>query len=58
MSAIAKAYWRSVKRGARAFADVPDEMQYQVIALARQDLENGAITEEQYVGWIGAEVEA
>ena len=53
MSAIAKAYWRSIKRGAHTFMDVPEKLRNQVKLLAMEDLRSGVITEEQYLEWIG-----
>ena len=48
MSAIAKSYWRSVQRGARSFAAVPDSQKEAVRALARADVEAGALDREAY----------
>ena len=39
---MAKIYWRTIKRGTRSFADLPNEsMKEQVKALAMQDVADG-----------------
>ncbi len=53
MTAVAKSYWRSIKRGTRAFAALPAEVQGDVRALARQDLDAGGISAAQYETLIG-----
>lgn len=50
---MSKIYWRSIKRGARAFADIPDNLKEDVKALALADVENGVITAEEYKEFIG-----
>ena len=45
---MAKIYWRTIKRGARAFADIPENMKAEVKALALAEVEDGIITKEQY----------
>ena len=53
MSPIAKIYWRTVKRGTRAYAAIPDELKADVKALAAQDVSSGAISAEEYNRLIG-----
>lgn len=49
ISAIAKIYWRTIKRGTRTYDSVKDEtVKADVKYLAKQDVVNGEITEEQY----------
>lgn len=50
---MAKIYWRTVKRGTRTFADIPDNLKPDVKELARLDVENGIITSERYEEIIG-----
>lgn len=50
---MAKIYWRTIKRGTRAFADVPENLQDAVKALAKADVESGEISAEQYEKFIG-----
>ena len=51
---MAKIYWRTIKRGARSFADLPNEsMKEQVKALAMQDVADGVISADQYKELIG-----
>ena len=50
---IAKSYWRSIKRGTKTFEQVPEALKEDVKALAREDVESGAITAEQYEQYIG-----
>lgn len=45
---IAKSYWRSIKRGTKTFAQVPAALKPYVKDLAREDVEGGIITSEQY----------
>lgn len=45
---MAKIYWRTIKRGTRTFEDVPENLKEEVKELARQDVEDGVITKEQY----------
>lgn len=52
---MAKIYWRSIKRGARAFADIPENLKAAVKALAMADVESGEITAEEYKDFIGEE---
>ena len=55
---MAKIYWRSIKRGARAFADIPENMKAAVKALAMEDVQAGEITAEEYLALIGEEYPA
>lgn len=50
---MAKIYWRTIKRGTRTFADVPDNLKDAVKALALAEVESGEITAEQYKEYIG-----
>lgn len=50
---IAHSYWRSIKRGNRTFESIPDSLKDDVLALAKSDVENGVITEEEYRQYIG-----
>lgn len=50
---MAKIYWRTIKRGARTFAEVPSNLQEEVRALAKQDVIDGVITAEDYKKFIG-----
>jgi hypothetical protein len=50
---MAKIYWRSIQRGARDFADIPESMKDAVKALAMADVVAGEITAEQYKEFIG-----
>ncbi len=50
---IAAAYWRSIKRGNRKWADIPEEMRGPVNVMAMQELADGIITAQQYAEWIG-----
>lgn len=53
---MAKIYWRTIKRGTRSFADLPNEsMKEQVKALAMQEVADGVISAEQYKELIGEE---
>ena len=51
---MAKIYWRTIKRGTRSFADLPNEsMKEQVKALAMQDVADGELSAERYKELIG-----
>lgn len=52
---MAKIYWRTIKRGTRTFADIPDNLKDAVKALAKQDVIDGEITAEQYAEITGEE---
>lgn len=53
VKAIAHSYWRSIKRGTRTFEGIPDSVKNDVRTLAQDDVQNGAITTEQYEQYIG-----
>lgn len=55
---MAKIYWRSIQRGARDFADIPESMKDAVKALAMADVAAGEITAEQYKEFIGEDYPA
>lgn len=51
---MAKIYWRTIKRGTRNFADLPnDSMKEQVKALAMEEVANGTISNDEYKELIG-----
>lgn len=58
VKAIAHSYWRSIKRGTRTFDSVPDSIKDDVRTLAKTDVQNGVITEEEYKQYIGEEYPA
>ena len=53
MPTIVKVYWRSMKRGARTFQNVPEDLRSDVKTLARQDVASGEISAEKYEQYIG-----
>ena len=53
VKAIAYSYWRSIKRGTREFAKIPDNVKDDVRYLAKQEVVNGDINEEDYAKYIG-----
>lgn len=53
MNAVAKSYWRSIRRGVRAFPAVPMALKDAVRALARADVEAGALDIGSYRELIG-----
>ena len=53
IKAIAHSYWRSIQRGSRTFAGVPDSVKEDVRTLARGDVTHGVITPEEYEHYIG-----
>ena len=53
VKAIAHSYWRSIKRGARTFESVLDPVKEDVRTLARSDVAEGIITQEEYQQYIG-----
>jgi hypothetical protein len=57
MKAIAYSYWRSIKRGNRTFDSIPANVKEDVRTLAREDVENGVITAEEYKEYIGENYE-
>lgn len=50
---MAKIYWRTIKRGARTFAEVPAELKDAVKEIAKQEVEQGIISQEMYNKLIG-----
>ena len=52
VKAIAHSYWRSIKRGARTFESVLDPVKEDVRTLARADVADGVITQEEYLSLI------
>ena len=58
VKAIAHSYWRSIKRGARTFESVLDPVKEDVRTLARADVADGVITQEEYQQYIGESYEA
>ena len=55
MKAIAHAYWRQVKRGTKTFESIPSTVKDDVKTLAKADVADGLITEEDYKSYIGEE---
>ena len=60
IQAIAHSYWRRIKAGARTFESLSDEsykdyptMKEQVRHLAKTDVVNGEIMQEEYENFIG-----
>ena len=53
VKAIAHSYWRSIKGGARTFDGVLDAVKEDVRTLARADVSDGGITQEEYQQYIG-----
>ena len=47
MSAIARVYWRCIKRGTRSYSGLSEKLKGEVMELARADVAAGVITEEQ-----------
>lgn len=59
VSAIAKIYWRTIKRGSRTFESIKDEtVKAEVKYLAKQDVVSGVITADEYEQYIGEEYAA
>lgn len=58
MKAIAHAYWRQIKRGAKTFESIPSTVKDDVKTLAKSDVESGLISETEYADYIGEEYEA
>ena len=48
MTAIAKVYYRSIKRGSRRFADIPAAVKPDVRALAIAEVASGELSVEEY----------
>lgn len=54
ITAIAKIYWKQIKAGSKTYAAViGDDKKEQVKELAGQEVYDGAITPEEYEGYIG-----
>ena len=53
IKAIAHSYWRSIQRGSRTFASIPESVREDVRTLARGDVTCGVITPEDYEHYIG-----
>ena len=53
IKAIAHSYWRRIKDGARTYDSVPNSVKEDVKILARQSVETGEITTEEYASIIG-----
>ena len=53
MSPIAKVYWRTVKRGTRAYTSVPGALKADVKSLAAEEVSSGALSVEEYEQLIG-----
>lgn len=53
VKAIANSYWRSIKRGARTFENIPNSVKDDVRTLAQADVQDGVISAEQYEQYIG-----
>ena len=49
---IACSYWRRIKAGARSFSSVPENIKEEVVILAKEDVLNSVITEEEYLGYM------
>lgn len=58
VKAIAHSYWRRIKAGARKFANVPDSVKDDIRTLAKAEVQEGAITPEEYFDFIGEEYPA
>ena len=66
VQAIAHSYWRLIKSGKRTFESLAKvsaksgypTMQEQVKYLAKTDVQNGTITEEEYKQYIGEDYDA
>ena len=50
---IAQAYWRLIKKGRKTYDGLDDTMKVLVKDLAKADVEDGVITEEEYEKYIG-----
>ncbi len=52
---IAQSYWRLIKRGKKTYESLNDTMKELVKELAKADVVDGVITEEEYEKYIGEE---
>lgn len=52
---MAKIYWRTIKRGARKFSAVPENLKEEIIELAKVDVKANVITAEDFADLIGVE---
>lgn len=52
---IAQAYWRLIKKGRKTYESLNDTMKELVKELAKADVVDGVITEEEYEKYIGEE---
>lgn len=50
---MAKIYWRTIKRGTRKFSDIPANLKEEVKEIAKQEVKQNIITEQQYSRLIG-----
>ena len=50
---VAASYWRKIKSGERTFDSVPTSKKEQVKILAKEDVQNGVITSNEYEQFIG-----
>lgn len=48
MAAMAKIWWKRIKAGTQVFSDCPEKYKNDVRELAKEDVENGVITVEEY----------
>ena len=53
VAAIAYSYWRSIKRRMRTFESVSDNLNGDVMYLAKVDVANGVITKAEFEQYIG-----
>ena len=57
--AIAKIYWRNIKKGEREFTSIKDKVvRAEVKRLAALDVESGEITADEYNQYIGEQYDA
>lgn len=53
IKAIAHSYWRSIKRGNRTFASIPNSVKDDVRTLAKTEVMENKITPDDYSQFIG-----
>lgn len=53
VKSIAKSYWRLIKAEARMFDSIPDSVKEDVKTLAKDNVETGIITAEEYEMMLG-----